>query len=457
VKRIRALCTSSRFHWIAVPALIAGLAITMGMRNLSSEASTASPTGASAQSGTTQSQSSSQQQAPRRVGVAQVTTGVGRSTTTYPGTTKASQTANLAFRVGGPLIAVDIKPGDQVSQGDVLMRIDPRDFEVTVSAAKAALDSARSKLASMKNGARKEDILALEAQMDAAVANRDTLQKHYERCTNMVKVNAVSQQEMDNADSRLKAAAAEIRALQQELEKARAGARVEDIQAMEADIRGMETALKSAEDALQDSWLRAPFDGMVTKQLVENYEQIASGRTVVGMHDISTIEIDVDLPEKEIIHRPMQEAFSATVRFLSIPDRDFEAVFKEIDTEADPSTRTYRVTFSMKNPDDINLLPGMVAEISIESRASAATAKQSPMIPALALRSDETGHRFVWVVDGESTARRRTVRVGRLSQSNLYEILDGVAQGERIVTAGAAFLHDGQNVVVADHGDSTSQ
>ena len=450
VNRIRALCTSSRIHWIVVPAIVAGLAITMGMRNHSSEAL---PAGSRSVSETHQT---AQQQVPRRVGVAQVTASVGQRTATYPGTTKASQAASLAFRVGGPLITVDVKPGDRVSQGDVLMRIDPRDFEVTVSAAEAALDSARAKLASMKNGARKEDILALEAKMDAAIANRDTLQKHYERCQNMVRVNAVSQQEMDNADSRLKAAAADIRALEQELEKAHAGARVEDIQSMEADIRGMETKLKSAEDALQDTSLRAPFDGIVTKQLVENFEQVASGQTVIGMHDISTIEIDVDLPEKEIIHRPLHSAYSATVRFLAIPDRDFQAVFKEIDTEADPSTRTYQVTFSMKNPADMNLLPGMIAELSIESRTAAASTKENPTVPALALRSDEKGHRYVWVVDRESTARRRLVQVGRLSQTNLYEILDGVAQGERVVTAGAAFLHDGQKVVVADQVESSS-
>ncbi|MDZ7615822.1 MAG: efflux RND transporter periplasmic adaptor subunit, partial [Patescibacteria group bacterium] len=381
----------------------------------------------------------------RRVQVVEVGYANAGAETTYPGIVRAAETAELAFRVGGPLVEVAVKPGDTVRRGDVLMRIDPRDFESAVRSAAAALDSARAKLSAMKAGARREDVLALEARMESAVARRKYLQAMYERNERLVATNAVSRATFDASESELAAILADIEALTQELEKAKSGARSEDVAAMEADIRGMESRLESARDGLADATLRAPFDGMVARRMVENHEHLSAGTTVLVVHDIAQLKIDVALPDKELMHRPTNAPFRVAVRFLAAPDRAFDAALKEISTESDPATRTYLATFVMPSPPDLNILPGMISDVVLQSQSQENGTGHVLRIPAAALQSGQGGTWFVWaVVNG--AVHQKPVVVGNLSASDEYEVVKGIAPGDRVVAGGAAFLYQGAPV-----------
>lgn len=394
---------------------------------------------------------SAQSQAPaeeavRPVKTVRVRQGTLESSNTYPGSVRASKTAKLAFRVGGPLIEVRVKPGDAVSEGDVLMRIDPRDFDNQVKATKSALEAAQAKLSAMKKGAREEDILAIKANLLAATARRDYARSEYERFETLVKQNAVSRSQFENTKSQLDAAEAQLDALEQELAKADAGARIEEIQATEAQIRGLETQLRVAEDQLEDTTLRAPFDGVITKQPFENFEQVNAGDQVLAMHNISVVELDVNLPMKEVVHRDIERPFLAQVRFRSNGEKAFQAEYYEIDTEADPLTRTYKVTFRMTSPRGLNILPGMTADVTITSCSSPAGDREPLLIPSDVLFGSQDGKQYAWVVGDDSTVQRREVTTGPLTESDCYVVLQGLDEGDEVVASGVAFLHDGMAV-----------
>ena len=338
----------------------------------------------SAQSESTSSSASVEQSAASKaqsVDVVPVRSESYNRAASYPGTLRASQTATLAFRVGGPLVNVEVAPGTQVAAGDLMMRIDPRDYENAVASAQAQLDSALAKLAAMEVGARAEDIRALDAKRLAAVARQEYARAEFERNQRLLNSNAVARAEFDASKASLTAAESDLKAAIEELQKARTGSRDEDITAMKADIRALESQLKIARDQLSDTDLRAPFPGIVTRQLVENHEQVAPGQTVVALHDIDMLEVDVSLPEKEILHRPLDSQFDAEVRLVTMPSKVFAAQFKEIDTEADPRTRTYQVTFVMPKPKGLNVLPGMVVDLLLSSASSEAPSADALIVP----------------------------------------------------------------------------
>ena len=373
-----------------------------------------------------------------RVSTTKACRGCNYLSATYPGTVKASQSANLTFRVGGPIIEVLAKPGDHVKKGDVLMRIDPRDYQSQVDATQSELDAAKARLVAMERGARVEDIKVLDAQIASATARCDYAQQQYDRFKRLVEKKAVSKSQFDSAQSELLAAEASIRALQQQLAKAKAGSRVEDIDAMKAQIRGLETKLQVAKDALDDTYLRAPFDGTITKQLFEAHEMVSDSKVVMAMHDISTLEIRTSLPERELVHRDLKAPFPVEVRFHATGDRKFDAVFSEIDTDANTQTRTYPITFVMQAPKDVVILPGMTAEVAVSGQCSDSNVIS---VPLTSIVTDAAGKDYVWVVGTDQKAEQRPVVRGRILQGNLCEIREGIAEHEEIVTLGARFVH----------------
>lgn len=311
----------------------------------------------------------------------------------YPGEIRASKESDLSFRVGGPLSEVSAEPGDVVSAGDVLMKIDPRDFE--------------------------DRIRSLNAQMAGAQANLDNAEADYKRAEKLFKDNVIPQSDYDHAKNAYSVSKAAVDALN--------------------------ASLQIAKHALEDSSLKAPFAGIVTKQYVENHEMVQPGQVVMSLHDISSLEVDVDIPENEIIRRPVKIGEKALVSFPAMSGCVFEAELTEWNSQADVRTRTYNLTFSFPAADDIQILPGMTVEVV---RLQDESAYKSLFIPVRAVTSDSVGNSIVWVCNAGNAVSSRSVEVGNLQGKDMVEIHSGLEKGERVVVDGLDYLSEGMNVQI---------
>lgn len=318
----------------------------------------------------------------------------------YPGAVRAARQAELSLRVGGPLVEVRVAPGDVVRKGETLLRIDPRDFE--------------------------DAIRTLEAQLAGARAAEHNAQLHLDRTGPLLARGAVAQADYDDALSARDTARAQARAL--------------------------EAQIATARHALDDTTLNAPFDGLVTARHVENHELVAAGQQALALRDISELEIDADVPETEMARMAPGRAPGASaaptapaaeVEFLAQPGRRHPARLKEWSAEPDPATRAYRVTFALPAPEGLAILPGMTCQVLLPTGRAALGALT---VPASALASARAGGGAadVWVFDpAAETAARRAVRTGRMLEGSRVEILDGLAEGEQVVTAGRDFIAEG--------------
>lgn len=369
---------------------------------------------------------------------------------TYPGMVQAFETAKLSFRVGGPLVEIKVKPGDRVKKGDVLMQIDPRDFINEVESIEAQIQAAKARLSAMKDGARPEDIKLLEATLQSARSKAEFAETEYERFRTLNEKHAVSDSEHDLARDNMINAQMALSRAEQELEKGRNGERKEDISATEADIRNMEVALQIARDRLEDTTLRAAFDGIVTNRSIENHEMVTtspSNREVLALHDISRLKIRVFLPDKELLHRQLSENFEADIRFSVDSSRSFRANLYEIDTQPNETSGLYAVTFVLDAPDGINILPGMVAEATINADESRRASHL--LVSADAVLSTQDGRYYVWTIDPESfIPMKREIRRGCITRDNRYIVLEGLKEGEQVVVKGGRFLSEGMQVAL---------
>ena len=317
----------------------------------------------------------------------------------FPGQAKATQEVDLSFRVAGPLVTLPVNVGDEVRKGQDLARIDPRDYEVSLRDARGQLSKSR-------------------AEFERAEAD-------YERVIRIRKQDpgAVSQALVDRN--------------RQQMESTR------------AEIRSQQAVVDAANDQLGYTFLKAPFDGIITATYVENFEDVKAKQPIVRLIDHSQIEMIVGLPESLITFADSMRAKGKLllVRFDQFADREFQAQIKEIGKEASKTTRTYPITLIMDQPGDIKILPGMAGKARPEAMVEKKGAVIDIVVPETAVFSPEEGNQtYVWVIEESSKqVNQRAVKTGELLQTGI-SIKEGLKPGEWVATAGVHYLKEGQLV-----------
>jgi len=202
---------------------------------------------------------------------------------------------------------------------------------------------------------------------------------------------------------------------------------------------------EDAEAALGDSSLRAPFSGRVAEVFVENFQDVQAKEPILSLVNVKKVEIVVDVPENLVAaFRTIQLDSRFAARFDAAPDREFDATVSELATQADPRTQSFRVTFTLPQPEGVNVLPGMTVSVL---RYAPPGELVDIVVPAIAIFSDEAGSPHVWVVDrGTGAIERRSVRTGDLAETGSIVVLEGLAQGEDVAISGVSRLRDGMTV-----------
>jgi RND family efflux transporter MFP subunit len=331
----------------------------------------------------------------------EVTTDADRSGRSFPGRAQAHQEVDLSFRVNGPLIELpnDIV-GKSYKQGEVIARIDPRDYEVKIEDVEGKLERSRSAVKRAQG----------EYERELAIFKEDP--------------GATSKTAVDRKRDQRDSAAGEVRSL--------------------------EASLEAAQDNLRYASLLAPFDGTITAKYVDNFQDVRAKQAVVRLLDASRIQIVVDIPETLISKLPQVDEF--WVVFDAFPERKITAELYEVGTEASLTTRTYPVTLIMNQPEDIDILAGMAGR-AYGRRGAEQGGGDELVVPASAVFTlDEGTESKVWVVSRETgTVTLRTVATGGFTNNGIV-ITSGVEAGEWVATAGVHSLKEGQRVRILESG-----
>lgn len=319
----------------------------------------------------------------------------------FPGKAKATQEANLAFRVAGTLKEFPVKLGDEVQKGDLLARLDTRDYKVDLRNAQAQL-----------------------RKVQAAVQLAETEFRRVENIR-LQDPGAVSQSMVDTRRGEMNSARAQLNSAQ--------------------------AAVTRARDNLGYTALHAPFKGTVVEKFVENFEDVQAKQQIVRLVDTRQIEFTIQVPESLMLYAgKVKKAF---VVFDANPGVEIPAEVKEIGKEASQATRTYPATLIMDQPEGFKVLPGMAGKARGDRESAEMVAQQEQAdaveIPVAAVFSGQEEEAFVWVIDPEAkTVSRRQVEAGDLTDSGV--LVKGLESGEWIATAGVNTLVEGQQVRILE-------
>lgn len=301
----------------------------------------------------------------------------------FPGRVVANKRVDLAFQVTGRITQLPVRKGERTTKGQLLARLDPRDFENDLRAKQADFDKTKRDLS---------------------------------RAAQLLKTGTIAQATYDNALAAYENAIAQLRITQK---------------------------------ALDDTKLIAPYDGLVANRFVENFQDIQAKQKIFSYQNISDIDIEIDIPERDIVlTKPIRdrdvkgEELKDALTFDSVPNKKFSVRVKEFVTEADPVTQTFRAVLTMPAPAGINILPGMSATLIVKHDDT----NNVYSLPVEAVPIDQKGQRYVWLVNQSNmTVDKRPVNVGHITDTQI-EITEGLKTGDRVVVAGLPFLQPGIKV-----------
>lgn len=321
----------------------------------------------------------------RAVKVIKVGAGVFSSRHEYAGEVRARLESQLAFRVGGKLLKRQAELGQHVKAGQVLAQLDPQDYQLAASAARA--------------------------QVTAAATSRDLAAADFRRYQALKEQNFISGAELERREATLKAAQAQLEQAQSQLA-----------------VQGNQTGY---------AVLSADVSGVVTAVEAEPGQVVAAGAPVLRLAADGARDVVFSVPEDRLARLKLGAPVSIRVwaQGAELPGK-----VREIAASSDPVTRTFAVKVSIET----NAPPALGATVSVLPQEDGAAV---PVIklPTSALRQEGQAT-AVWLVDKASmTVKSQVIQIAT-ADGNEAVVAAGLQPGMLVVSAGVHVLSPGQKV-----------
>ncbi|HEY2662812.1 MAG TPA: efflux RND transporter periplasmic adaptor subunit [Candidatus Binataceae bacterium] len=294
-----------------------------------------------------------------------------------------NEQTTISSQVTGPVLQVLDDFGDSVEAGQVLLKIDPREYQLKVESEQASVDQAGARLAN--------------ARAD------------YERARQLHTDNLMSAAQFDETSSKIKIA--------------------------QADAEAAERSLRLAQKKLSDTEVRAPFKGLIQKRMVSLGEYVNPGDKLYEFIAIDPMKLRAPVPERFVPVAHVGMGISLNVD--AAPNRTYTGRVTRIAPALDETSRTLLVEAAVPNPDG-SLKPGYFAHVKV-----ALGEDRGLFVPASAILR-YAGVARVFVIEN-GVARSREVRTGDQLDDQI-EIIQGLKAGELVATSDTDRLADGSPV-----------
>jgi multidrug efflux system membrane fusion protein len=327
------------------------------------------------------------------------------------GTVRARTSAVLSARLMGYVREVTVQAGDRVRAGQLLVRLDARDVDVSGRRAEAAREEVRSAVPEADSG------------VAAAKANLDLAQGTFQRMQELFQKTSISNQEFDEVSARLKAAQAAY-----EMASARRMQLNSKLAQADQEVRAVEVTRSYAE-------VTAPFAGVVTAKTAEAGSLALPGAPLLTIEREGGYRLEALVEESRLGTIRVGQAVSVT--FDSI-DRPLDARVSEIVPAVDSASRSYTVKIDL--PSLATLRSGMFGRAAFQLGSRTVLA-----VPAGAVT--ERGQLQSVLVAEHGVARTRLITVGE-KQKDRVEVLSGITAGEQVICPVPQNVRDGSSVEV---------
>jgi len=348
----------------------------------------------------------------------------------FPGKIEALQSANIVAKVPGKVATVQVDLGSKVAAGQVLVTLENKDLADRVQQARAGIEQAQaaSKLAQAA-------LQAAEAGLATAQANFEVAEANYQRGQELLAAQAIPEavfqaeyelrykQAKEQAE---KALPAQIKTAHAQADQAQAG------------LKSAQASLSLARTAYEDSFIRAPFSGVIAARNINPGEMASLAVPLISLLNLNKVAVKINVGE-DLINK-LVVGKKVPVKIKAVSAKPFSGTVVNVAASADLQVKTYPVKLHLDNPAHL-IKPGMFAEVNLDLEQP-----KKLLLPLDAVVKDRQDRDMVWVVENEEV-KSRLVKTGD-SDAKQVVIQSGLAENEEVVIAGAEGLKEGQKVMV---------
>ena len=326
-----------------------------------------------------------------------------------PGRVTAYRIAEIRPQVGGIVDKVLFKQGSYVQAGQPLFKLNSEIFQADVKSNQATLNRAQ-----------------------AEVTRLQVLLKRY---TELVKVNAVSQQEYNNTEA--------------------------DYKKAKADVAQMQAMLSRQQLNLKYATVTAPISGTIGEILVTEGALVSQGDTnaMAVIQQINKVYVDVkqSISDYEKLQEALQQGDVSntkhTVEILNSQGKPYNVTGEILfsDTKVDPDTGDVTIRI-LANNENQKLLPGMYVRVNM----SRAQVENALLVPEQSIQHDISGKANVTIVNQKGLAQNKTVQLGQRYQ-NSYVVTQGLQAGEKVIVEGTDRIQPEQKLKIKQWQPTNAQ
>ncbi len=321
----------------------------------------------------------------------------------YTATINPYSQVNLDFKVDGYVLEIlqvegadgrmrDIQEGDFVTKGLPLALVDPTEYLAKVVEAKSQLTEAKA--------AQQKDVLAYN-RAEVLYAQQSMIAPEYDRA-------------------------------------------VKNYKSSNARVKAAEANLIEAEQNLSYCTLTPPSNGVLLSRNIEVGTLVRPGSEGFVLADVTAVKVLFSVPDTVLGDVSLGEEMEVTTE--SIKDTIFLGRITEIAPAANTRSRVFNVEITIQNPENL-LKPGMIASLNVFKGDSTNPVYAAPLGSIVRSTKNQDGYAVFTVIEkeGKTTTQRKDVKLGSI-YGNRIAVIEGLEQGERVITMGAQNVRGGQEV-----------
>jgi HlyD family secretion protein len=342
-------------------------------------------------------------------------------------------------KINAPVKKFYVTRGQKVRQGQLLATLENRDLSAAALDNKGAYEQAEATYSTSVNATLPEEVAKAELEVQTSQQELDAAQKLYASRQDLFKQGALPRKDLDAAAVQLSQAKTAYNVARKHLDGLNSVGKQGAVKSAQGQLTSARGKLLNAQAQLSYTEIRSPISGYITDRPLYPGEMASTAAPLLTVMDISQIVAKAHIPQSDAVL--LHKGDSATIAVPGL-EKPVAGKVSLVSPALDPNSTTVEVWVQAANPEQ-QLRPGATGQVSI----TAQTVHDALVVPASALLNAKEDSAQLMVVNAQSQAQSRDVKVG-IKTGEQAQIVSGLKPGEMVIIEGAYGLPDKTRVKI---------